>query len=99
MFLVDQDIPLLVEDADIEVAGVQVAAAVMGVGLGVEFHRGLLLRRSVHVTSRMGRVIPPKPEIAGGGLNEYQGAAVGRGLARVPLLGVPSAPLSLVVGP
>ena len=51
--LMDKDISLLVEDADIEAAGMQVDTAVMFMCLGVEFHRGLLLRCSANDTSRM----------------------------------------------
>jgi hypothetical protein len=36
--LVDQDIPLLIQYADIEAAGMQIDSAVMFVCLGVEFH-------------------------------------------------------------
>ena len=45
--------------------------------------------------------MPPKPEIAGGGLNEYQGAAVGHLRTRVVWLRQaslrPQVPLSLSV--
>ena len=42
--LVDQNAAALIQDADIEATGVQINTSVMFVRLGVEFHRGLLLR-------------------------------------------------------
>jgi hypothetical protein len=54
-FLVDQGFPLLVQDAEIEAASVEVDTAVMNMLSGVESHRGLLSWSSQPIAYRGGR--------------------------------------------